>query len=76
MNFFKKLFAKAEPKEEPQKWKKVQYSAILDEETCPACREADGTIGETSYDLPPAPNPRCDASDGYCRCMHVLHLRN
>lgn len=48
----------------------VEYSAILDQNTCGACNDADGTIADTADNLPSVPNPECDGQDR-CRCIHV-----
>lgn len=48
----------------------VEYSAVLDANTCDPCDEADGMTGETSADLPDAPNPDCEGG-ARCRCFHV-----
>ena len=52
-------------------WGKVQYSAILDLNTCPACEEADGTEAGDPLELPPAPNGDCEGLS-LCRCFHVF----
>lgn len=48
----------------------VEYSAIIDEDTCEVCKAADGSIADDPKDLPPAPNPKCTSKE-MCRCMHV-----
>lgn len=51
-------------------WDNVQYSAILDANTCGPCEEADGMEADKAEDLPPAPNPDCEGQAN-CRCFHV-----
>jgi hypothetical protein len=51
--------------------REVQYSAMLDGDTCDACTAADGETGATPGDVTPAPNPDCTAGGG-CRCVHVF----
>lgn len=48
----------------------VEYSAILDQNTCGPCGDADGETATDPADLPAAPNPDCDGGDR-CRCIHV-----
>ncbi len=48
----------------------VQYSALLDWNTCENCSAADGAEGPTPEDIPGVPNPDCDGGDK-CRCVHV-----
>lgn len=48
----------------------VQYSALLDSNTCDNCSDADGQQGDTPDDIPDVPNPDCDGGDK-CRCVHV-----
>ncbi len=48
----------------------VQYSALLDSNTCDTCGDADGEEGDTPDDIPDVPNPDCDGGDK-CRCVHV-----
>lgn len=48
----------------------VEYSAILDQNTCGPCSEADGETATNEDDLTPAPNPDCEGGD-WCRCFHV-----
>lgn len=48
----------------------VEYSAILDQNTCGPCGDADGEIADKAEDLPSVPNPECDGGDR-CRCIHV-----
>jgi len=47
---------------------KVQYSAILDLNTCSPCRRADKMEGDTTDDVPTTPNPECEGASK-CRCM-------
>jgi hypothetical protein len=49
----------------------VQYSALLDWNTCGNCEAADGAEGITPDDIPAVPNPDCDGGDK-CRCVHVF----
>ena len=51
----------------------VAYSAILDDNTCGPCNDADGAEGQLD-DLVPAPNPGCEGG-GACRCIHVGVVR-
>ena len=48
----------------------IEYSAILDQNTCTPCGDADGESASDPADLPAAPNPDCEGMDR-CRCMHV-----
>jgi HK97 family phage portal protein len=48
----------------------VEYSAILDQNTCGYCEDADGETAADPLDLPQAPNPECEGGDR-CRCIHV-----
>jgi len=48
----------------------VQYSALLDINTCENCSHADEATGPTPDDIPDVPNPDCDGADK-CRCVHV-----
>jgi hypothetical protein len=59
-----------EAQERKGEWDRVQYSAILDANTCGPCEEADGMEAESADDLPPAPNPDCEGGPN-CRCFHV-----
>lgn len=54
-------------------WDRVQYSAILDKNTCGPCEDADGLEATDEADLPDVPNPDCDGSSN-CRCFHVVIL--
>lgn len=51
-------------------WETVIYSAVLDQNTCNPCGDADGEEAQDPADLPAAPNPDCDGQDR-CRCFHV-----
>lgn len=51
-------------------WDRVQYSAILDANTCTPCEDADGMEADTPEELPDAPNPDCEGGVN-CRCFHV-----
>jgi HK97 family phage portal protein len=60
-----------EAEERRDEWVRVEYSAILDRNTCEFCEEADGMSSEDVDDLPPAPNPDCEGG-AQCRCFHVF----
>lgn len=60
----------AEIEAQSEKWQTVEYSAILDANTCDYCAEADGKTADTSEGLPDAPNPDCEGG-ARCRCFHV-----
>ncbi len=49
----------------------VQYSALLDWNTCENCQAADGEVGPTPEEVTAVPNPDCDGGDK-CRCVHVF----
>lgn len=49
---------------------RIQYSALLDVNTCEQCEAADGEEAASVADLPPAPNDQCLGGDK-CRCFHV-----
>ncbi len=56
-----------------EQWESAQYSAILDDNTCPVCAKLDGE--EWPYDDPRTDqyaggNPDCDGG-GRCRCLLV-----
>lgn len=51
-------------------WGVVQYSAILDRNTCSACEAEDGKEAADVSDLAPAPNTDCEGM-ALCRCFHV-----
>jgi len=51
--------------------REAQYSAILDADTCDACRAADGEAGTAPDSITAVPNPQCTAREG-CRCVHVF----
>ncbi len=53
-----------------EEWKRVEYSALLDRNTCKVCKAADGKTAEVEDDLPPTPNPNCGGGMK-CRCVHV-----
>jgi hypothetical protein len=46
----------------------VEYSAVLDGNTCDACAELDGTQYASEDDAPDVPNPDCEGRDA-CRCV-------
>ncbi len=50
------------------------YSALLDENTCGPCGDADGKEGSEA-DIPAVPNPDCAGSD-QCRCMWVAVFKD
>jgi len=53
---------------------RAQYSAILDEHTCPVCRALDGlevTLDDPRYERYDPPNRECLHGDR-CRCMWIL----
>jgi phage gp29-like protein len=49
----------------------VEYSSLLDLNTCPACEAADGSTAKTPDGLASTPNPDCLGGDK-CRCVHVF----
>jgi len=53
----------------------VQYSALLDWNTCENCSHADGAEGTTLDEIPGVPNPDCDGGDK-CRCVHVYIFKD
>lgn len=59
-----------EAAERKDEWDNVVYSAILDNNTCGPCEEADGMEADDPKDLPDAPNPDCEGGVN-CRCFHV-----
>jgi HK97 family phage portal protein len=61
----------AEGNDRSGEWGRVEYSALLDQNTCGPCEEADGQSASNEDDLPPAPNPDCEGG-GQCRCFHVF----
>jgi hypothetical protein len=52
-------------------WQRVEYSALLDVNTCGPCLDADGQEASDEAQLTPAPNPDCEGYDS-CRCFHVF----
>lgn len=48
----------------------IEYSAIIDAETCDVCRALEGKMAANARELPTAPNPDCTNPRG-CRCMIV-----
>ncbi|HZS43913.1 MAG TPA: hypothetical protein VFC63_02320 [Blastocatellia bacterium] len=50
--------------------KRVVYSAVMDEDTCQACRSQESHKSEDVNRLMPVPNPRCTSLVG-CRCFHI-----
>lgn len=61
----------AEAEERKDEWARVEYSAILDANTCDECEDADGMTASDVSDLPPAPNPDCKGG-AQCRCFHIF----
>lgn len=49
----------------------VQYSSLLDINSCENCKAADGQTGRTPAEITAVPNPDCDGGDK-CRCVHVF----
>lgn len=49
---------------------RYEYSAILDQNTCDVCEEADGRQASDPSELPDAPNPDCEGG-ARCRCFIV-----
>jgi len=56
-----------------ENWQRVQYSAILDRNTCDYCDAADGMESTDEADLPEVPNPECLGGSN-CRCFIVVIL--
>lgn len=52
-------------------WQRVEYSALLDQNVCGPCANADGESATSEDDLTPAPNPECEGFDN-CRCFHAF----
>jgi len=52
-------------------WTTVEYSAILDSNSCDPCASQDGEQASDESDLTPTPNPDCLGTD-LCRCFHVF----
>ena len=51
-------------------WKYLEYSAILDVNTCSVCKAADGRQAQSLEDLADAPNPDCEGKAN-CRCFII-----
>jgi hypothetical protein len=51
-------------------WQRIEYSALLDVNTCGPCLDADGQEASDESQLTPAPNPDCEGYDN-CRCFWV-----
>jgi hypothetical protein len=64
---------KEEIEAQADNWERVQYSAILDKNTCPACKAEDGKEADAETKLVPVPNSNCDGGSN-CRCFHVVIL--
>lgn len=60
----------AEAEDRAEEIKEVVYSAVLDQNTCGPCEDADGETGPTDADVPTAPNPACEGGS-QCRCIHI-----
>lgn len=60
-----------EAEQRRDEWERVEYSALLDQNVCGPCADADEQTAESEADLPPAPNPECEGLDN-CRCFHVF----
>lgn len=60
----------AELEERKDEIELFEYSAILDNNTCGTCSDADGMQAADADDLPEAPNPDCDGNAA-CRCFRV-----
>jgi hypothetical protein len=52
-------------------WERIEYSSLLDVNTCSPCAEADGETATDESDLTPAPNPSCEGGD-WCKCFHIF----
>lgn len=55
----------------------VEYSAVLDENCCPACEALDGEafdFGSAGYEENQPPNRECEGR-GNCRCLYVVQFR-
>lgn len=59
-----------EAQERKDEWDNVQYSAILDSNTCDECAGWDGAEADDPGQLPDTPNPDCEGGAN-CRCFHV-----
>jgi len=60
-----------EAEDRSDEWDRVEYSAILDQNTCGPCNADDGETAKDESDLTPVPNPECEGGD-WCRCFHVF----
>jgi len=49
----------------------VEYSALLDKNTCGFCGKEDGKRANDPKKLKPVPNPNCEGGTK-CRCFHVI----
>lgn len=56
---------------------RVQYSALLDENTCNICEDLDGTVGRLDDRRLQTPNPDCvgEKYGNTCRCILVYEIR-
>ncbi|OLE52106.1 MAG: phage portal protein [Acidobacteria bacterium 13_1_20CM_3_53_8] len=59
-----------EAEERADEIKEVVYSAVLDQNTCGPCEDADGETGATDDDVTSVPNPICEGGS-QCRCLHI-----
>lgn len=60
-----------EARDRSDEWRRVEYSALLDQNVCGPCAAEDGQEAANEDDLTPVPNPECEGSD-WCRCFHVF----
>lgn len=60
----------AEAAAQAEKIDHVLYSAVLDNNTCEYCEDADGESGLTEDDITPVPNPDC-LGGANCRCVLI-----
>lgn len=60
-----------EARSRSSQWERVEYSALLDQNVCPACAAEDGQEAASEDELTPTPNPECEGGD-WCRCFHVF----
>lgn len=60
-----------EAEDRSNEWDRVEYSAILDANTCSPCAADDGQTARDEADLTDVPNPDCEGGD-WCRCFHVF----
>lgn len=53
---------------------RIEFSALLDDRTCPACTDEDGTVYETLDDAPNVPYDECEGGM-MCRCFLVFVVK-